>query len=215
MKIGFPSRPLLYPFMTPSAGFAEGMENLSLTDYDHPLLLPPYQLPSPSLCLALDEGWALLVLHPFLPSAATTPPSSLTPLPTPPPTHTSLNVEHSKWRKAQRDLYGPTKRGQRCKPSSPSTRARRESMSLFWRLEREIGLQEAVECFQKALDSGREEMEHDVMGCRDCWVHGDIVYCEKSKFHPNHPHHHCPPWQNCYCLAPKYSLDLSAPHPSL
>ena len=38
-------------------------------------------------------------------------------------------------------------------------------MSLFWRLEREIGLQEAMECFQKALDSGREEMEHDVMGC--------------------------------------------------
>ena len=58
-------------------------------------------------------------------------------------------------------------------------------------------------------------MEHDVMGCRDCWVHGDIVYCEKSKFHPNHPHHHCPPWQNCYCLAPEYSSDLSAPQPSL
>ena len=44
-------------------------------------------------------------------------------------------------------------------------RAKREAMSLFWRLEREIGLQEAVECFQKALDSGKEEMEHDVMGC--------------------------------------------------
>ena len=51
-------------------------------------------------------------------------------------------------------------------------------MSLFWRLEREIGLQEALECFQKVLDLGREEMEHDVMGCQDCWVHGDIVYCE-------------------------------------
>ena len=30
-------------------------------------------------------------------------------------------------------------------------------MSLFWKLEREIGLQEALECFQKALDSGRCE----------------------------------------------------------
>ena len=88
-------------------------------------------------------------------------------------------------------------------------------MSLFWKLEREIGLQEALECFQRAVDLGREEMEHDVMGCRDCWVHGDIVYCKKSKFHPNHPHHRCPPWQNCYCLVPEYSSDLSAPQPSL
>ena len=83
-------------------------------------------------------------------------------------------------------------------------------MSLFWRLEQEIGLQETIDCFQKALDLGREEMEYDVMGCRDCWVHSDIVYCEKSKFHPNHPHHCCPPWQNCYCLASEYSSDLSA-----
>ena len=56
-------------------------------------------------------------------------------------------------------------------------------MSLFWKLEREIGLQEALECFQKALDLGREGLEHDVMGCQDHWVHGDIVYCEKSKYH--------------------------------
>ena len=87
------------------------------------------------------------------------------------------------------DLYGLTKRGQCCRPSSPITQAKRESMSLFWKLERQIGLQEALECFQKALDLGREELEHDVMGCRDCWVQGDIVYCEKNKYHPNHPHH--------------------------
>ena len=88
-------------------------------------------------------------------------------------------------------------------------------MSLFWKLEREIGLQEALECFQKAVDLGKEELEHDVMGCWDCWVQGDVVYCEKSKFHLNHPHHRCPPWQNCYCLALEYSSDLSAPCPSL
>ena len=46
---------------------------------------------------------------------------------------------------------------------------------LFWRLEREIGLQEALECFQRAVDLGKEELDHDVMGCRDFWVHGDIV----------------------------------------
>ena len=55
--------------------------------------------------------------------------------------------------------------------------------------------------FREGTGLRKEEMEHDVMSCRDCWVHGDIVYCEKSKFHPNHPHHRCPPWQNCYCLA--------------
>ena len=88
-------------------------------------------------------------------------------------------------------------------------------MSLFWKLEREIGLQEALDCFQKAVDSGREELEHDVMSCRDCWVHGDIVYCERNKYHPNHPYHWCPPWQNCYCLAPEYSSDLSTPCPNV
>ena len=42
-------------------------------------------------------------------------------------------------------------------------------MSLFWKLEREIDLQEALECFQKVVDLGREEFEHDIMGCQDCW----------------------------------------------
>ena len=58
---------------------------------------------------------------------------------------------------------------------------------VIWRLEREIGLQEALECFQKVLDSGREEMEQDVMGCQDCWVHSDIVYCERVSFIPTIP----------------------------
>ena len=191
------------------------MGNLSLIELDQPRLLPAYLLPSPSLCLALDKGWPLPVLHPFLPLLTMTPPSSPTPRVIPPPIRSISNVERSKRRKAQRALYGPTKKGPHCKPSSPIMRAKRETMSLFWKLEREIGLQEALECFQRVVDSGKEELEHDVMGCQDCWVHGDIVYCEKSKFHPNHPHHRCPPWQNCYCLAPKYSSDLSAPQPSL
>ena len=149
--------------------------------------------------------------NPSLPYPTMTPPSSPTLLPTPPPTCSASKEEHSKWRKDRMDLYEPKKRGQRCRPSSPILRAKRESLSLFWKLEREIGLQEALECFQKVLDSGKEELEHDVMGCQDCWVHGDGVYCEKSKFHPNHPHHCCPPWQNCYCLAPEYSSDVPAP----
>ena len=215
MNIGSLFRLSSYPFMTPSAGLIEGMDNLSLIDFDQPRLLPPYRLSSPSLRLALDEGRPLPVLHPSLPLPTMTPLSSPTPQITLPLTCSMSNVEHFKRRKARRALCGPTKKGPRCKPSSPITRVKRETMLLFWKLEREIGLQEALECFQRVVDSGKEEMEHDVMGCRDCWVHGDIVYCEKSKFHPNYPHHRCPPWQNCYCLAPKYSSDLSAPQPSL
>ena len=191
------------------------MGSLSLIKYDQPRLLPPYPLPSPSLRLALDEGQPLPVLHPSLPLPMMTPPSSQTPQATPPPTCSVSNVERSERHKARRGLYGLTKKGLRCRPSSPITRVKRETMLLFWKLEREIGLQEALECFRRAVDSGKEELEHDVMSCQDCWVHGDIVYCERSKYHPNHPHHCCPPWQNCYCLAPEYSSDLSAPQPSL
>ena len=149
MNIGSLSRPLSYPFMTPSAGLVEGMGSLSLIEYDWPWLLPPYQLPCPSLRLALDKG--LLVLHPSLPLVMMTPPSSPTPLSTPPPTCSVSKGECSKQHKDWMDLYGLKKRGQCCRPSSPITRAKRESMSLFWKLEREIGLQEALECFQKAV----------------------------------------------------------------
>ena len=165
MNIGSLFRPSSYPFMTPSAGLVEGMGSLSLIEYNQPRLLPPHQLPSPSLRLALDKGQPLPVLHPSLPSLTMTPPSSPTPQMTPPPIHSKSNVERSERCKAQRGLYGPTKKGLRCRPSSPITRAKRETMSLFWKLEREIGLQEALECFQRAVDSGKEELEHDVMGC--------------------------------------------------
>ena len=64
--------------MTPSVGLAEGMGSLLLNNFNSPRLLPVYPLPSLSLCLALDEGHPLLVLHPSLPSPTMTPPSSLT-----------------------------------------------------------------------------------------------------------------------------------------
>ena len=100
--------------------------------------------------------------------------------------------------------------------ASPIIKAKQESLSLFWKLEREVGLQEALDCFQSVLDSGREVLEHDAMSCGDCWVNGDIVYCERSKYHPNHPYHCCSAWQNCYCLAPEYSRDLSCyPDPNV
>src|ERR1700743_1408806 len=139
MNIGSLFRLSSYPFTIPSAGLVEGMGSLCLTDYDPPQHLPPYLLPSPSLRLALDKGRPLPVLHPSLP-LQTTPPPSPTPRLTPPPTYSASKEERSKRHKDRMDLYGPRKRGQRCRPSSPITRAKRESMSLFWKLEREIGL---------------------------------------------------------------------------
>ena len=207
MIIGSLFRQWYYPFTTPSAGLVEGMGSLSL-DSTPPLHLLPYVLPSPSLCLTLDKGLPLPALHPSLPPAVTIPPPSLTPLPAP-QTHSMSKQECSEQCKDQMDLYGPTKRGQYCRPSSPITKAKQESLSLFWKLEREVGLQKALDCLQKVLDSGREELEHDAMSCRDCWMNVDIVYCERSKYHPNHLYHHCPSWQNCYCLAPEYNSDLS------
>lgn len=65
------------------------------------------------------------------------------------------------------------------------------------------GSLEVMDCFQKALDSANMELEHDVMGCSDCWVNGDIVYCAQSRFHLNHHYHKCPSFQSCYCLAPE------------
>ena len=62
-NIGFPFKPSYYPFTTPSVGLVEGMGSLSLFECDKRQLLPPYQLPSPSLCLALNEGHPLLVVR--------------------------------------------------------------------------------------------------------------------------------------------------------
>src|ERR1700743_814560 len=107
--------------MTPSAGLVEGMGSLSLIEYNQPWLLPPYQLPSPSLHLTLDKDRPLPVLHPSLPLPMMMTPSSLTPLPTPPPTRSMSKDTRSVRCKDQMDLYGLTKRGQRCKPSSPIT----------------------------------------------------------------------------------------------
>ena len=49
-----------------------------------------------------------------------------------------------------------------------------------------MGPIEVMWCFQKDLESANVELEHDVMGCHDCWVNGDIVYCAWSRYHPQH-----------------------------
>ena len=105
--------------MTASAGLVEGMDNLSLIEYDQPQLLPPYPLPSPSLRLALDEGRPLPDLHPSLLLPTMTPLSSPTPLRTPSPTRSMSKGKHSKRHKDRMELYGLTKRGQLLGPLYP------------------------------------------------------------------------------------------------
>ena len=56
---------------------------------------------------------------PSLPLSTMTPPLSPTPLTTPPLTCSMSKGKCSKQHKGWMDLYGPMKRGQHCKPSSP------------------------------------------------------------------------------------------------
>ena len=42
-----------------------------------------------------------------------------------------------------------------------------------------------MECFWKVIELGNVEVEHDVLGCKECFVHGDIVYCEQSRYNLN------------------------------
>ena len=134
------------------------MGNLSLIEYDQPRILPHYQLPSPSLCLALDEGHPLPILHPSLPLLTMTPPPSPTPHLTPPLTHSVLKGERSKRHKDWMDLYGLTKRGQHCRSSSPISQAKRESLSLFWRLERRSVSRRLWSVFRRHWTQGRKRL---------------------------------------------------------
>ena len=84
-------------------------------------------------------------------------------------------------------------------------------MCLFWKLKAEVGLIEAMGCFQKVLDLAKIELEHNSMGCQDFWVNEDILYCVRSWYHPQHPYHKCPPLQSFYCLAPEFGGLLEYP----
>ena len=191
--IGLLSSILSSPCMNPSAPLVKVMGSLSLED--SLLKLPlSYQSSSLSLCQSINQGIQLPWTLP--------PPSSPTPLKTQ-STHTTTQLDDTK-KKCRNHKYGLTKSRPHCWPSSPPTKAKLQAMSLFWKLEGGVGLLEVMDCFQKALDLANVKLEHDVMGCPDCWVNGDIVYCARSWFHPNHPYHKCPSWQSCYCLAPEF-----------
>ena len=48
-----------------------------------------------------------------------------------------------------------------------------------------------------------ERVQHDVLGCRDCYVdphNGHVVYCPLSIYNPSHPSHICLMGEMCSCL---------------
>jgi len=69
---------------------------------------------------------------------------------------------------------------------------------MFRTLAKEYGLEVAQGAFEQAVMDLGVEMNHDVLGCRDChWEGRDIVYCRRSRHNREHPYHECPIGQEC------------------
>ena len=82
-----------------------------------------------------------------------------------------------------------------------------EAMRTFWKLQKDLGMDMALESFWKVLATVEEDMFHDPLGCSDCHVQGDWEFCRCSHYHPQHDLHVCPEYQVCFCLNPKYPYD--------
>ena len=63
-----------------------------------------------------------------------------------------------------------------------------------------MGIWEAKQAFGEELEMHHIELDHDVLGCRDCSIEGSRIYCSQSRYHPNHPLHICPWVGVCGCL---------------
>ena len=69
---------------------------------------------------------------------------------------------------------------------------------MFQDLSEEFGLLDAQRTFEDVLEQYGVEMQHDVLGCRDCqWEGRDVIYCRWSPHHRDHPLHSCPIGQEC------------------
>ena len=79
-----------------------------------------------------------------------------------------------------------------------------EAMKTFQKLQKDLGMEVALEAFQKVLRVVEEDMYHDAVSCPDFQVQGDWEYCRCSQFHPQHNLHVCQESQVCFCLNPKY-----------
>ena len=79
-----------------------------------------------------------------------------------------------------------------------------EVIMTFWKLQKDLGMDVALESFWKVLATVEEDLFHDPFGCSDCCVRGDWELCKCSRYHPQHKLHVCPESQVCFCLNPKY-----------
>jgi len=62
------------------------------------------------------------------------------------------------------------------------------------------GVDGVVDQWGKYLDRYGWEVDHEVLGCCDCWSdHSILEYCERSIYSPSHPLHICPDYSDCSC----------------
>ena len=80
-------------------------------------------------------------------------------------------------------------------------------MKTFQKLQKDLGMEVALESFRKVLAAVEEDIFHDPLGCSECRVQGDWEFCRCSRYHPQHDLHECQEGQVCFCLNPKYSYD--------
>ena len=99
------------------------------------------------------------------------------------------------------------KRRARCCPSSVGTKGKLEAMKTFQKLQKDLGMEVALESFRKVLAAVEDDIFHDPLGCSNCHVRGNWEFCRRSRFHPQHDLHECPEGQVCFCLNPKYPYD--------
>jgi len=89
---------------------------------------------------------------------------------------------------------------QRCKPSKKETHKKMWAQFQIRQYLDMNGLDGVVDRWGKYLDRYGWEVDHDVLGCRDCWSdHGILDYCERSIYSPSHPLHICPDYSDCSC----------------
>jgi len=161
--------------------------------------LPPSALPYPpsprlqSQC-ALESSMALLSLHHRQDLPVPLPRLSQSP---PPPMGRMVPSSGRKGRLERMKASSPY---QRCKPSRKETH---KKMWAQFQIRQHLdmnGLDGVVDRWGKYLDCYGWEVDHDVLGCRDCWSnHGILDYCERSIYLPSHPLHICPDYSDCSC----------------
>ena len=57
-----------------------------------------------------------------------------------------------------------------CHPYSAGTKGKLEVMKTFQKLQKDLGMEVALESFQKVLAMVEEDVFHDPLGCSDCCV---------------------------------------------